>query len=90
MCRSIKPLRKETEWTDEDVRASALQYIRKLSGYRVPAEKNKDVFERAVEEVYATTRAMLMEFAPEHHVEEHSHEWIHANAPWMHRDHTHD
>lgn len=88
MCRSIKPLRKESEWTDEDVHASALQYVRKLSGYRVPAEKNKEVFDRAVKEVYETTHSMLMQFAPEHHVDEHSTEWIDANAPWMKRAHA--
>lgn len=88
MCRNIKPLRKETEWTDDDVYASALQYVRKLSGYNVPAKKNKEIFDSAVQEIYATTHSMLMQFAPEHRVDEHSHEWIHANAPWMEHKHA--
>ncbi len=61
MCRSIKTLRTEPEYDDEDVRLAALQYVRKLSGYRKPAARNADVFDRAVEEVRAATRTMLAE-----------------------------
>ncbi|HSM32839.1 MAG TPA: DUF2277 domain-containing protein [Anaerolineae bacterium] len=60
MCRSIKTLRGSTEpVTDEDVRAAALQYVRKLSGYRKPARVNEAVFEAAVDEVAAATRRLL-------------------------------
>jgi hypothetical protein len=60
MCRSIKTLRGSTEpVTDEDVRAAALQYVRKLSGYRKPARVNEAVFETAVDEVAAATRRLL-------------------------------
>lgn len=59
MCRSIKTLRTEPEWSDEDVRAAALQYVRKLSGYRAPAKRNVEVFERAVEEIALSTRKLL-------------------------------
>lgn len=63
MCRSIKTLRTEPEYSDEDIRAAALQYVRKLSGYRKPAVRNHDVFERAVDEIAASTRAMLAELS---------------------------
>lgn len=60
MCRSIKTLRGSTEpVTDEDVRAAALQYVRKLSGYRRPSRVNEAVFEAAVDEVAAATRRLL-------------------------------
>jgi hypothetical protein len=63
MCRSIKTLRGSTEpVTDEDVRAAALQYVRKLSGYRKPARVNEAVFETAVDEVAAATRRLLEGF----------------------------
>ena len=60
MCRSIKTLRGSSEpVTEEDVRAAALQYVRKLSGYRKPAQRNTDVFETAVDEVAAATQRLL-------------------------------
>jgi hypothetical protein len=52
MCRSIKQLREGNEpATPEEVEAAALQFIRKISGYRQPSRKNADAFERAVREV---------------------------------------
>lgn len=52
MCRSIKQLREGNEpATREEVEAAALQFIRKISGYRQPSRKNADAFERAVLEV---------------------------------------
>jgi hypothetical protein len=60
MCRSIKTLRGSTEpVTDEDVRAAALQYVRKLSGYRTPSRANGEVFEAAVDEVADATKRLL-------------------------------
>ncbi|HMO54839.1 MAG TPA: DUF2277 domain-containing protein [Tepidiformaceae bacterium] len=60
MCRSIKKLRnQEPSATPEDVHAAALQFVRKVSGYRVPAKKNEDVFNIAVEEVTAATMRLL-------------------------------
>ena len=60
MCRSIKQLRKPNYYPDDDeIHAAALQYIRKVSGYRKPSRKNKDVFERAVSEVAISTRRLL-------------------------------
>jgi hypothetical protein len=60
MCRSIKTLRGLGEpVSDEDIRAAALQYVRKLSGYRSPAQRNAAVFETAVTEVADATRRLL-------------------------------
>ena len=59
MCRSIVTLRGEELATDEEVRAAALQFIRKVSGHRVPSKANRATFERAVAEVAASTRRLL-------------------------------
>ncbi|MTE18052.1 DUF2277 family protein [Streptomyces sp. TRM43335] len=61
MCRSIRTLRPPMapEVTDEDVRAAALQYVRKVSGFRTPAAHNRAVFEQAVEAVAEATRHLL-------------------------------
>ncbi len=58
MCRSIKTLRGEEPTTD-DVRAAALQFVRKVSGYRVPSQANRPAFDGAVDEVTASTRRLL-------------------------------
>jgi hypothetical protein len=60
MCRSIKTLRNsEIPATEEEIRAAALQFVRKVSGYRKPSKVNEAAFERAVEEVAQATRRML-------------------------------
>jgi hypothetical protein len=61
MCRSIKTLRPPyTEAvTDQDVRAAALQYVRKISGFRAPATRNAAAFDQAVEEIAASTARLL-------------------------------
>ena len=61
MCRSIKTLREPyTEHvTDADVRAAALQYVRKISGFRQPAPHNAEAFDEAVEAVAAATQHLL-------------------------------
>ena len=61
MCRSIKTLREPyTEnVTEADVRAAALQYVRKVSGFRSPARHNADAFDRAVEAIAGTTLTLL-------------------------------
>jgi hypothetical protein len=61
MCRSIKTLRPPyvDEVGDDDVRAAALQYVRKVSGFRAPSPANAEVFERAVAEVTAATETLL-------------------------------
>jgi len=60
MCRSIKSLRREDELaTEEEVRAAALQFVRKVSGYRQPSRRNQDAFEAAVEEIAVSSRNLL-------------------------------
>ena len=60
MCRSIKTLRSsEALAEDEEVRAAALQFVRKISGYRVPSRANAAVFDAAVDEVATSTRKLL-------------------------------
>jgi hypothetical protein len=60
VCRSIKTLRgAEPPAGDEDARAAALQFVRKISGYRVPSQTNRAVFDEAVDEVMAATTRLL-------------------------------
>lgn len=61
MCRSIKTLRPPAMEAvgDDDIRAAALQYVRKVSGFHRPAAHNQAVFERAVEAVAEATRELL-------------------------------
>ena len=60
MCRNIKTLHNfEPPATDDEIHASALQYVRKLSGTTKPSRANEAVFERAVEEITAATRRLL-------------------------------
>ena len=60
MCRSIKTLRRAEEpATDEEIRAAALQFVRKVSGYRQPSRANADSFDRAVEDVAEATGRLL-------------------------------
>ena len=64
MCRSIKTLRgPEGPAPDDDVDAAALQFVRKVSGYRVPSKANQEAFEAAVAEVSAATRKLLDQVA---------------------------
>ena len=60
MCRSIKTLREgATPAGDEEIEAAALQFVRKVSGFRRPAAHNAAVFDAAVEDVAAATRQLL-------------------------------
>lgn len=61
MCRSIKTLRPPmtTDPGEDDIRAAALQYVRKISGFRAPAAHNREVFDAAVEAVAAATAELL-------------------------------
>ena len=60
MCRSIKTLRQhDTPATDEEVHAAALQFVRKISGYRKPSRANEQAFNRAVDDIALTSRALL-------------------------------
>jgi hypothetical protein len=61
MCRSIKTLRPPyaEHVTDQDVRAAALQYVKKISGFQRPARHNAEAFEQAVEAVASATQVLL-------------------------------
>ncbi len=61
MCRSIKTLREPyaATVTDEDVRAAALQYVRKVGGMRAPSTANREAFDRAVDQISAATSSLL-------------------------------
>ena len=60
MCRSIKTLRRPDEPpTDEEIRAAALQFVRKISGYREPSRKNSEAFTAAVEEIARSSGRLL-------------------------------
>lgn len=63
MCRSIKTLR-HAEPTTEEVSAAALQYVRKISGYRQPSKRNAEVFNAAVVEIAAVTQRLLDSLEP--------------------------
>ena len=61
MCRSIKTLRPpySDQVTEADIRAAALQYVRKISGFRAPAGHNAEAFGQAVDAVAAATATLL-------------------------------
>jgi hypothetical protein len=60
MCRSIKTLRRaDAPATDEELHAAALQFVRKISGYRTPSQANESAFNRAVDEIASTSKALL-------------------------------
>jgi hypothetical protein len=62
MCRNIRPLHNfEPPATEEEVRAAALQYVRKISGYTKPSQANAEAFDRAVDEVAAASERLLAE-----------------------------
>ena len=73
MCRNIKTLFKfEQPATDEEIRASALQFVRKLSGFNAPSQVNAAAFNEAVEDVAAAARKLLTS--------------LHTHAPARDRD----
>ena len=74
MCRNIKPLFNfDPPATDDEVRASALQFVRKVSGYNKPSKPNEEAFNNAVDEVTEAARKLiesLVTAAPTKHREE--------------------
>ncbi len=61
MCRNIRPLFNfEPPATDDEIRASALQFVRKVSGFTKPSQANAEAFERAVDEVTETARKLIV------------------------------
>lgn len=60
MCRSIKTLRRAEEpATDDEIHAAALQFVRKVSGYRTPSQRNSAAFQDAVDEIADASRKLL-------------------------------
>ena len=60
MCRNIRPLFNfEPPASDEEIRASALQFVRKVSGFAKPSQANAEAFDRAVEEVTEAARRLI-------------------------------
>ncbi|MFN8506894.1 MAG: DUF2277 domain-containing protein [Dehalococcoidia bacterium] len=65
MCRSIKPLRTTTgPATDDEVLAAALQFVRKVSGFRAPSKANEEAFNAAVGDITAATGRLLRALPP--------------------------
>ena len=66
MCRSIKTLRQPPPETaaEEEIRAAALQFVRKVSGFRAPSKANQEVFDRAVDQIAGSVRHLLDELVP--------------------------
>ena len=64
MCRSIKQLRNtEVPATQAEIRAAALQFARKVSGYRKPSKRNEAIFEKAIEQIALSTQKLLDDLA---------------------------
>jgi hypothetical protein len=61
MCRSIVTLRRPESATTDEIHAAALQFVRKVSGYRQPSRANQEVFERAVDEISVSVQRLLDE-----------------------------
>jgi hypothetical protein len=65
MCRSIKTLRRPDEPpTDEEIRAAALQFVRKISGYREPSRRNAEAFTDAVDRIAVASAELLEAVTP--------------------------
>ncbi len=79
MCRSIKTLRPPvtSETSDADIKAAALQYVRKISGFRAPAAHNRHVFDHAVDAVTEATTQLLAGLV------------VRGSQQQQHRTHTH-
>jgi hypothetical protein len=64
MCRSIKILRRPAERaTPEEISAAALQFVRKVSGFRQPSQANRPAFDAAVDEIAASVETLLIQVA---------------------------
>jgi hypothetical protein len=88
MCRSIKVLRQPDRGpTDQELYEAALQYVRKISGFRKPARANQEAFDAAVAEITAASRTLLDRLParkrpPSEHAlahDDHGHEHVHTS-----------
>lgn len=67
MCRSIKTLRTPEPVSDDEIHAAALQFVRKVSGFRHPSAANADAFSQAVEEIAGVSKRLLGRLPPARH-----------------------
>jgi len=89
MCRSIKTLRRaETAATTGEIEAAARQFIRKVSGYRVPSQRNEAAFEGAIDDVAASARRLLESLGVD--VEEGPDRWTPGSGRAHDHGHGHD
>jgi hypothetical protein len=69
MCRSIVTLRRPDGFaSDDEIEAAARQFVRKISGYRTPSQRNAEAFEGAIDEIAAVSRRLLESVQPAHRV----------------------
>lgn len=67
MCRSIRRLReRDVRATDEEIEAAALQFVRKISGFREPASANQGAFDAAVRDIAASSRQLVVAITDVH------------------------
>jgi hypothetical protein len=86
MCRSIQPLHNyEPPSGNDEVRAAALQYVRKISGMQRPAQVNQAAFDRAVEAVAAATQGLLEALVATTPPHDRAVERVRARARWERR-----
>lgn len=86
MCRSIKPLFNfEPPATDEEVRAAALQFVRKISGFREPSQANQAAFWAAVDHIAADSKQLLGKLNTTAHPKNREAEAAKAHARHIHR-----
>ncbi len=65
MCRSIVTLRRPEGFaSDDEIEAAARQFVRKISGYRTPSQRNAEAFEGAIDEIAAVSRRLLESVQP--------------------------
>jgi hypothetical protein len=87
MCRSIKQLRRSDDITTTgEIEAAALQFVRKLSGYRAPSARNAEAFEAGVREVAAAAQHLLEHLGVE--IEEGPNRWTPGSGTPRHRPET--
>jgi hypothetical protein len=86
MCRSIHTLYNfEPAATDDEVRAAALQYVRKISGFAKPSHANAEAFERAVDAVAAASERLLRDLVTSAPPKNREHEAAKKRARWLER-----
>jgi hypothetical protein len=87
MCRSIHTLHNfEPPATEEEMRAAALQYVRKVSGYNKPSQANEAAFERAVDAVESATRRLLDELVTNAEPKDREAEATKKRERWLERE----